>query len=170
MDKLTLKLFEFYNLDAEINGLSNPQTGEKVSEGLLQAKLPLTVKYWLTELSKKVRSEKQTIEDLKNELIRKYGKEDDKGGISIPVVVDELGADGQPVKVVAEDGTETVKKVLNPDYQAFDKEFGELLNTEKELEYKPFDLADFKSLETTDNFVTFFKLIKVEETKVVSMK
>lgn len=170
MEKVNLKLFEFYNLEAEINGLSNPQTGEKVSDGLLQAKLPLTVKYWLTELSKKVRAEKQTVEDLKNELIKKYGKEDDKGGISIPVVVDELGADGQPVKVVAEDGTESVKKVLNPDYQAFDKEFGDLLNTDKELEYKPFDLADFKGLETTENYVTFFKLIKVDEAKMVSLK
>lgn len=170
MDKLTLKLFEFYNLDAEINGLSNPQTGEKVSEGLLQAKLPLTVKYWLTDLSKKVRAEKQALEDLKNDLIKKYGKEDDKGGISIPVVIDQLDEDGQPIKVTAEDGTETTKKVLNPDYQAFDKEFAELLNAEKELEYKPFDLADFKGLETNENFVTFFKLIKVEDTKVVAMK
>lgn len=170
MEKLTLKLFEFYNLDAEINGASNPQTGEKIADGLLQAKLPLTVKYWLTDLSKKIRAEKQSLEDLKNDLIKKYGKEDDRGGISIPVVIDEIGEDGEPVKVTAEDGTETTKKVLNPDYQQFDKEFAELLNSEKELEYKAFSLSDFEGLETTENYVTFFKLIKVEEPKVVAMK
>jgi hypothetical protein len=59
---------------------------------------------------------------------------------------------------------------LNPDYQAFDKEFGDLMNTEKEISYKPFELKDFEDLETSENYSTFFKLIKVEEPKIVAMK
>jgi uncharacterized protein (UPF0216 family) len=170
MEKISLKLFEFYNLDAEINGLNNPQTGEKVLDGLLQAKLPLTTKYWLSDLSKKVKAEKQAVEDLKTEMIRKYGKEDANGGISIPILVEQLDKDGKPVMVAGEDGTEVSQKVVNPDYQAFEKEFNELLQTEKELEYKPFSLENFESLETTENYNTFFKLIKVEDGKVVSLK
>jgi hypothetical protein len=48
MEKISLKLYEFYNLDSELNGVTNPQTGEKSTAGLLAEKLKLTTKYWLT--------------------------------------------------------------------------------------------------------------------------
>ena len=169
MEKITLKLFEFYNLDAELNGLRNQSTGEVISAGLLQEKLPLVVKYWLTELGKKVAAEKAAVEELKNDLIKKYGKEDEKGGVSIPMVIDELDADGNPVKDTDAEGKEVTKKVFNPDFQQFEKEFNELLQTEKELEYKPILLADLAKLETEENYVTLFKLVKVEDGKIVPM-
>ena len=169
MEKITLKLFEFYNLDAELNGLRNQGTGEVISAGLLQEKLPLVVKYWLTELGKKVAAEKAAVEELKNDLIKKYGKEDEKGGVSIPMVIDELDADGNPVKDTDAEGKEVTKKVFNPDFQQFEKEFNELLQTEKELEYKPILLADLAKLETEENYVTLFKLVKAEDGKVVPM-
>lgn len=169
MEKITLKLFEFYNLDAELNGLTNQQTGEKIASGLIQEKLSLVTKYWLSELGKKVAAEKAAIEELKNDLIKKYGKEDDKGGISIPMVIDELDEEGQPKKDLDKDGNWFTKKVINPDFQSFETEFNNLLQTEKELEYKAFTLEDFEKVETSENYGTFFKLIKVEETKVVPM-
>lgn len=169
MEKITLKLFEFYNLDAELNGLTNQQTGEKIAAGLIQEKLSLVTKYWLTELGKKVAAEKATIEELKNDLIKKYGKEDDKGGISIPMVIEELDEEGQPKKDLDKDGNWFTKKVLNPDFQLFEADFNALLQTEKELEYKPFTLEDFEKVETSENYGTFFKLIKVAETPVVPM-
>lgn len=169
MEKISLKLFEFYNLDAELNGLTNQQTGEKIASGLIQEKLPLVTKYWLTELGKKVAAEKAAVEELKNDLIKKYGKEDEKGGISIPMVIEELDSEGQPMKDVDKDGNWFTKKVINPDFQLFEKEFNDLLQTEKELEYKAFTLEDFEKVETSENYTTFFKLIKVEETKIVSL-
>jgi hypothetical protein len=169
MEKITLKLFEFYNLDAELNGLTNQGTGEKISSGLIQEKLPLTTKYWLTSLGKSVAAEKTAIEELKNELIKKYGKEDQNGGISIPMVIDETDADGKPVIDTDSEGKEVTRKKLNPDFQQFEKEFNELLQTEKDLEYKPFKLEDFEKVETTENYATFFRLIKVEDTPVVPM-
>ena len=169
MEKISLKLFEFYNLDAELNGLTNQQTGEKIASGLIQEKLSLVTKYWLTELGKKVAAEKASVEELKNDLIKKYGKEDDKGGISIPMVIEELDSEGQPMKDVDKDGNWFTKKVINPDYQSFEKEFNDLLQTEKELDYKAFTLEDFEKVETSENYGTFFKLIKVEETKVVPL-
>ena len=33
MEKITLKLYEFYNLEAELNGITNQQTGEKTASG-----------------------------------------------------------------------------------------------------------------------------------------
>ena len=169
MEKISLKLFEFYNLDAELNGLTNQQTGEKIASGLIQEKLSLVTKYWLTELGKKVAAEKASVEELKNDLIKKYGKEDDKGGVSIPMVIEELDSDGQPIKDIDKDGNWFTKKVINPDYQSFEKEFNDLLQTEKDLDYKAFTLEDFEKVETSENYGTFFKLIKIEEGKVVPL-
>lgn len=169
MEKITLKLFEFYNLDAELNGITNQATGESISVGLLREKLPLVTKYWLTELGKKVAAEKASVEELKNDLIKKFGKEDDKGGVSIPMVIDELDADGNLIMVTDNEGKEVAKKKINPDFQQFEKEFNELLQTEKELEYKPIVLADLAKLETEENYATLFKLVKAEDGKVVPM-
>jgi hypothetical protein len=169
MEKITLKLFEFYNLDAELNGLTNQQTGEKLASGLIQEKLPLTTKYWLTSLGKAVAAEKAAVEELKNDLIKKYGKEDERGGISIPMVIDDTDANGNPIKDTDAEENEVIRKKLNPDFQQFEKEFNELLQTEKELEYKPFKLEDFEKVETTENYATFFKLIKADDTPVVPM-
>jgi len=169
MEKITLKLFEFYNLDAELNGLTNQGTGETITTGLLREKLPLVTKYWLTELGKKVAAEKAAVEELKNDLIKKYGKEDERGGVSIPMVIDDLDADGNPIKDTDAEENEVIRKKLNPDFQQFEKEFNELLQTEKELEYKPILLSDLEKVETEENYVTLFKLVKAEDGKVVPM-
>jgi hypothetical protein len=163
MERISLKLLEIYNLDAELNGFTNPQTGEAVYKGLLKEKLTLVTKYWLNDLAKKVASEKAAVEELKNELIRKFGKADENGGVSIPVFIEQVDEAGNVVMTTQEDGTEVPKKILNPDYQAFDQEFTQLMETEKELEYKPFELSDFAGIETVDNYVTFFKFIKAED-------
>lgn len=172
MEKISLKLFEFYNLEAELNGLTNQQTGEKIAAGLLQEKLPLVTKYWLTDLGKKVTAEKTAVEELKNDLIKKYGKEDDKGGVNIPMLIDELDADGNIILSEADaDGNMGSKKVMNPDFESFNKEFNELLQAEKELEYKKLMLNDFAAVETSENYATFFKLLSVsdEDSKVIPM-
>ncbi len=162
MEKITLKLHEFYSLDTELNGSVNQETGEKLFQGLLKEKLPLTTKYWLTSLGKTVAAEKAAVDELRNELIKKYGKEDANGSITIPMVIDETDAEGNPVKATNAEGVEITRKRLNPDFQEFEKEFTELLETEKDLEYKPFKLADFEKVETSENYTTFFKLISVE--------
>lgn len=165
MEKITLKLFEFYALDADLNGVVSQTTGEKLSGGLLQEKLPLTTKYWLTSLGKTVAAEKAAVEELKNELIKKFGKADENGNISIPMVIDELDADSNPIKEPNAEGTMVTRRKLNPDYQQFEQEFNELLQTEKDLEYKPFKLSDFEKVETSDNYMTFFKLVQAEDAK-----
>jgi hypothetical protein len=167
MEKISLKLFEFYGLDAELNGAVNQQTGEKLSSGLLQEKLSLVTKYWLTDLAKKVAAEKAAVEELKNDLIKKYGTADERGGITIPMVIDELDEEGNVLETENEDGSKVSRKKLNPDFQAFEKDFNELLQTEKDVEYKKLKLEDFEKVETSDNYNTFFKLLSVEEAPVV---
>ena len=153
MEKITLKLSEFYQLEAELNGLSNQQTGEVISKGLLSEKIKLTTKYWLHDLSKKVAAEKESVEKLKEELIKKYGKEEN-GAISIPLYINE---------VIDEDTKQVTSREINPDFVKFQNDFNALLQEERELEYRVFKLEEFEGVETDGVYNTFFKLVKVEE-------
>ena len=154
MEKITLKLSEFYQLEAELNGVTNQQTGEVLAKGLLSEKIKLTTKYWLHDLNKKVAAEKESVEKLKEELIKKYGTASEDGTISIPMFINE---------VTDEDTKEVVSREINPDFVKFQNDFNSLLNEERELEYKEFKLEDFENVETDGVYNTFFKLIKVVE-------
>ena len=153
MEKITLKLSEFYQLDAELNGVTNQQTGEKLANGLLNEKVKLTTKYWLTDLSKKVSAEKEAVEKVKNELIQKHGEADEQGNISIPLYINEQ---------TDEEG-KVVSREINPKFVEFQNEFNTLLEETRELEHKGFKLEELESVESADNYPVFFKLIKVDE-------
>ncbi len=152
MEKITLKLAEFYQLDAELNGVTNQQTGDKLANGLLNEKVKLTTKYWLTDLSKKVSAEKEAVEKVKNELIQKHGEADESGNISIPLYINEQ---------TDEEG-KVVSREINPKFVEFQNEFNTLLEETRELEYKGFKLEELDSVESADNYPVFFKLIKVD--------
>ena len=153
MEKVTLKLHEFYALDAELNGVVNQQTGEVIAKGLLSEKIKLTTKYWLTDLAKKAAAEKEAVEKLKEDLIKKHGEEDAKGGVSIPMYIN----------IVTNEQGETTSREVNPKFVEFQNAFNTLLQEEKELEYKAFKLEEFESVESDGVYNTFFKLVKVGE-------
>jgi hypothetical protein len=153
MEKITLKLYEFYNLEAELNGVTNQQNGEVTSKGLLAEKIKMTTKYWLNDLVKKVVTEKEACEALKQELIKKHGEADDQGNVSIPMYINE---------VKNEEG-QTVSREINPKFVEFQNEFNAVLNEDKDLEYKGFTLEEFENVESEGKYDTFFKLIKVGE-------
>lgn len=153
MEKVTLKLQEFYTLDSELNGFTNQQTGETISKGLLAERVKLTTKYWLVDLAKKAATEKESIDKLREELVKKYGVEEN-GNVSIPVYINE---------VIDDETKEVVSREVNPDFIAFQNDFNQLLQEERELEYHPFKLEEFENVETDGVYVTFFKLIKVGE-------
>ena len=153
MEKIALKLYEFYNLEAELNGVTNQQNGEVTSKGLLAEKIKMTTKYWLNDLVKKVVTEKEACEALKQELIKKHGEADEQGNVSIPMYINE---------VKNEEG-QTVSREINPKFLEFQNEFNAVLNEDKELEYKGFTLEEFENVESEGKYDTFFKLIKVGE-------
>jgi len=152
MEKISLKLYEFYALEAELNGVVNQQTGEKTSAGLLSEKLKLTTKYWLTELGKKVTAEKTAVEALKEELIKKHGEADETGNISIPMYTN----------IVKDEAGNITSAENNPKFVEFQNEFNALLSEEKELEYKPVALAELENIESDGNYPVFFKLVTVD--------
>ena len=148
MEKISLKLHEILTLDAELNGAKNQQTGEVTIKGLANEKLSLVVKYHMNELSKKVAAEKQSVETLREELIKKLGTEED-GQVFIKMYDEVLDEEGN-----------IVSRSLTENFLEFNKEYDTLLNEVKELEYRPFELSELASIETEENYEVFFKLIK----------
>ena len=159
MKNQSLKLFELLNLEAELAGATNNQTGEKIIEGLLNQKLPVVTKYYLNTLVESLAAEKKTIDALRDELIKKHGTEDANGNVGISMVIETENVDdkGEPIKDI------------NPAYIAFNDEYGELLNQEKEIKLPEIKLSDLDKIETKDNYVLIFKYL-IEEPSVEEVK
>lgn len=157
MEKTTLKLHEFYSLEAELAGLT--QRGEDgsttvITKGLLSENVKMVVKYWLTDCLKKVTAEKEAVDKLREEIIKRIGVTAEDGTVSIPRFIfkkDEEGKDTQE------------PESLHPDYLQFEKEYNELLQEDRTLEHFAFSLDHFSNVESGENYPTFFKLIKVAE-------
>ena len=159
MKNQSLKLFELLNLEAELTGITNNQTGEKIIEGLLNQKLPVITKYYLNALVESLAAEKKVIDSLRDELIKKHGTEDANGNVGISMVIETEKVDdkGEPVKDI------------NPAYIAFNDEYGELLNQEKEIKLPEIKLSDLDKIETKDNYILVFKHL-IEEPSVEEVK
>ena len=153
MQKTKLNLVDYYNLEAELNGVVNQQNGEIVSKGLLSEKIKLTTKYWISDVAKKVKAEKDACEAIKEELIKKHGEADENGSIGIAAFIN----------VQRDEEGNIISGENNPKYLEFQKEWIALLNEEKELERKEFKLEEFEEVSSEGAYLTFFKLIKTEE-------
>lgn len=148
MEKISLKLHEFLTLETELFGVKNQQTGEVTSKGLLNEKLSLVAKFWLNELGKKVASEKESVEKLREELIKKLGTEEE-GQIFIKMYDEVKDEEGN-----------VISRSLTSNFIEFNQDYEKLLSEEKDLEYRPFDLSELANVETEGNLNVFFKLIK----------
>lgn len=142
MEKKSLKLADFYQLEAELNGVRNPNTGEVAVNGLLSYKMPLKTKYWLSDLAKKVSEQTEACSKLRDEMIKKYGTEEN-GQVSIPVQIEKDG-----------------EKVENPNFKVFQAEYIALLAEEREIEYKGLTIDELGDIETSDVYQVIFSLIK----------
>jgi hypothetical protein len=149
MAKRTLKLGEILQLESEINGLVNPQTGKEIFIGFRKHKLALKTKYWLTELGERLSAERKSVETLRDDIIQKHGEDDGKGGIQIGMFIEKK-----------DENDTVISRELNPKYIEFQKEYGELLNEEKEIEYTPLTVEDLENAgDTTDNYSILFQLV-----------
>ena len=144
MAHIQLSLKEIYKLDSELNGFANQETGEILSLGLLSENLSLPTKYWLTDLAKKTSLEKFIINQLKEDLLVKYGTKDKDNNFELLVWTDDT------------------KTNFNPSYIQFQEEFNGLLQEVKEIEYHEFKLEEFNDVKTSDNYIIFYKLIQVD--------
>jgi hypothetical protein len=152
MEKITLKLGEVLQLESEINGFTNQETGKVVYQGFIKQNLSILLKYELTELSETLSKERKTIDGLRDELIKKYGEDDGKGGIIVKMFNE----------VVDDEGNVT-SRTFNESYLKFDEEYSKLLNNEKEIEYPEILKSDLKEAgKSNDDYKILFRLIKKE--------
>jgi hypothetical protein len=152
MEKITLRLGDILQLESEINGFVNPETGKVVYEGFIKQNLSIMLKYELTELSEFLTKERKKVETLRDELIKKYGTEDSNGGIVVKMFDDTKDDEGN-----------IISSKYNENYLKFDEEYSTLLNTEKEVEYPDITKEDLKEAgKSNDNYKVLFKLIKKE--------
>ncbi len=153
MEKITLKLGDILQLESEINGYVDPQSGDQIYEGFAKQNLSIILKYELSDFSTTLKTERTKVEALRDELIKKYGEDDGKGGLWV-----------KTHNEVKDDEGNIIGKVINPKYVEFDKEYGTLLNQEIELEYPEITKQDLKDAgKTKDKYMVLFKLIKKEK-------
>ena len=149
MEKITLKLHEVYELNLELKGSINQQTGEIIRKGILDEKLSISVKYWLDKLSEKLKTEIDFIEKLKEESIKKLGVADEQGSYSIPLRINEK----------FNDKDELLSYDVNPTFLEYQSEFEKLINQEVEIEYSAINLEDI-NIQTEVYPRILFKLTK----------
>src|SRR6056300_1745357 len=143
--KLTID--QILQLDAEINGFTNPQTGDVVYEGFVKQPLSILLKYELTELSNTLKEEREKVDSLRNELIEKYGESNEDGSIQISPTIEEKKGKK----------TETVR---NPKYVEFVEEYNKLLQKEIEVSHPEITKEDLIDAgKTKDQYNILFKLV-----------
>lgn len=149
MEKITLKFIDLFDLNTELSGLTNPNTGEVIHNGILQEELSITTKYWLNRLADTVVSEIKSVEKVKEDLIKEYGTQDDKGGFFIPMRINES----------FDENGNLVDFEINPKFSKFQEELNNLMTEEITLEYRPFDVNEF-NIKSKVNPRILFKLTK----------
>ena len=152
MQNTTLQLGQILQLEAEVNGVVNTQTGEIVSKGLMKEVLKFKTKYWLMQLSEDLMAEKKKIETFRESLVKELGDEDETGSISLAIFTNE----------VKDEEGKVVSREVNPKFVEFQDKFNELLSETKDVAHGKFLLEDFDLVESAEVYPVFFKLISAE--------
>ena len=160
MKTQSFKLFELLQLEAELSGVLNQKTGERVLEGLLSQKLSLTTKYGLNGLVSTLLEEKKQIESLRDELIKKHGTADADGNIGISMYVEtgEQDADGKALTQV------------NPKYLEFNAEYNALLGESNDIKIPSIKFAELEKIETEENYNLVLKYLVEAPAEEVSVE
>jgi len=160
MKTQSFKLFELLQLEAELSGVVNQQTGERALEGLLSQKLSLTTKYWLNGLVETLLAEKKTIDSLRDELIKKHGEADADGNIGIAMYIPtgDTDSEGNPITQP------------NPKYFEFSNEYNTLLNESKEIKVPQIKLSELEKIETEENYALVLKYLVESPSEEVTVE
>jgi len=153
MATVTFKNSELLNLESEINGLINRQDGRLILKGLVNENMKLSTKIKLSDLTKKLAVELNTIADKRNELVVKHGETQEDGTTFVPMFVN----------IQTNEQGEVISRDANPKFEEFQQEYQPLLNEDKEFECELFTQQDIEGVSSDFNYPVFYKLIKSEE-------
>lgn len=150
MEKIKLTLADVLQLESELNGFTNPENGKQIYHGFLKQNLSIILKYELAEFSETLTKERKKIDTLRDELIKKYGEENENGGIYVNMFNE-----------IKDDEGNVISKKISEKYLNFEGEYSKLLNTEKEIEYPEITKEDLKEAgKSNDDYKILFKLIR----------
>jgi len=149
MEQVKLSFLEILSLDVEINGIYRPaefdengaQTQPEIKvKGLLNEEglKSIVGRFRLGRINETISVEKKAFNDAQQELAKRLGE--DKDGR----VVIEREIDGK----------------INPNFEEFQTENQKLLDEEREIEFKPIDLADLNGIASDDRYALIFKFVK----------
>lgn len=153
MEKVTLKLVDFYTLETEINGAINQETNQLIIRGLLNESIKLSTKIKITDLLKKVQAEIEVLMAKRNELVEKYGEKQEDGTSFVSAFIN----------VQTNEQGEVVSRDENPKFKEFQQEFQQILQQEKEFEFEPFTSQDLEGAYSNFNYPVFYKLVKLDQ-------
>jgi hypothetical protein len=156
--KIELGLGQMLELEVEINGFNDKSTGKQIINGFINQKIPLYVKYTLTELSKYLNEQKKVIDSLRDELVKKYGTSNGDDNYFLSMFIDDT----------KDEAGNIINTEINPKFIEFEKEYNEFLNSKKEIEYTPIDIEALKKVETTENYPTLYLLVNNEKNDKLS--
>lgn len=156
MKEFSLKLYEIFNLEGELNGFTSTDKKSKLTRGLLAQEISFGVKYQLLDFYENtIQKEKQKIDSLTDQLVMKYGEQDDFGGFSLLPTIKKVETDAE--------GNEVERIIENPKYKEFDKEYQELMGQEKKISVPTFKLMVFERVETSETYPVFSKYLIEKE-------
>jgi hypothetical protein len=150
MENYTLTLGEILDLEIEINGLINNETGEVVFEGFRKQNLNILLKYDISEFGDKLKNEVKLVNEIRDELVRKHGKDED-GKIFV-----------QMYDVEKDDKGNIISQKFTQSFIDFQTEYNTLLDSKtKEFQVPTITKEDLKNAgQTKDDYRVLFKVIK----------
>ena len=118
MEEITLKIIQILEIE-------NLIIGSDESEGLLDQDLSMTERFWLNELLGQIRLIQGGVQNLRSEIIRRRGKPDPDGNITIKATEKvTIDFQGQPKEALA----------YTEEFLRFQREYEELLNESVKIE------------------------------------
>lgn len=114
---------------------------EEINE-ILSQKISISTRYKFSEIKKTVDDAVTLATETKNSYIKKYGTEDDKGNFNLRIFMDEE------------------EKKVNPKFEEFIKEWNEILETNKEINFQPIKLEDIETIQTEKPINVLFSLLE----------
>lgn len=135
---MKIKLKEILELLIDLNG-----DKLRFKKGILNEKISAVSKYKLNKLNKELLNEEKEFQEFRNELIKKYGTETDRG---------------IEIKLKLDDGSD------NPNVIEFNKQLIELLSQEIEIKDYTFKIEEFL-FESESNYEFFYELMVTESSE-----
>lgn len=126
MESKKLKIRDVLELEVQLAGFTNDSVSVK---GLLREKLNIKTKYWLGKVFEQISKEKKLFNELRDELIKKYGEEYENG-IEVKQFKDNK---------------------LNDNFIKFSEELNALLDQEIEMKFPKLSIDDF-DFSSEDNY------------------